>query len=40
MTEQPEFVTYTRDEFTEEFVHPDDRSAVEEARQRPAGSGS
>jgi hypothetical protein len=36
MSEQPEFFTYTRDEFTEEFVHPDDRSAVEEARQRRA----
>jgi DNA-binding XRE family transcriptional regulator len=36
MSEQPEFFTYTRDEFTEEFVHPADRSAVEEARQRRA----
>jgi DNA-binding XRE family transcriptional regulator len=36
MSEQPEFFTYTRDEFIEEFVHPDDRSAAEEARQRRA----
>lgn len=34
MSEQPEFFTYTRDEFMDEFVHPDDRAAVEEARQR------
>jgi DNA-binding XRE family transcriptional regulator len=34
MSEQGEFVTYTRDEFMEEFVHPDDRAAVEESRQR------
>ena len=34
MSGQPEFCTYTRDEFVEEFVHPDDRAAVEEARQR------
>ena len=33
MSEQPEFFTYTRDEFMDEFVHPDDRAAVEEARQ-------
>jgi DNA-binding XRE family transcriptional regulator len=36
MSEQPEFVTYTREEFLEEFVHPDDRAAVEDARQRRA----
>jgi DNA-binding XRE family transcriptional regulator len=36
MSEQGEFVTYTRDEFMEEFVHPDDRAAVEESRQRRA----
>jgi hypothetical protein len=36
MSEQPEFFTYTRDEFIDEFVHPDDRSAVEEARQKRA----
>jgi hypothetical protein len=29
-----EFHTYTRDEFVEEFVHPDDREAVKEARER------
>ncbi len=33
MSEQPEFFTYTRDEFFEEFVHPDDRAAIEEARR-------
>jgi hypothetical protein len=32
----PSFFTFTRDEFTEEFVHPDDRPAVAEARQRRA----
>ncbi|HUZ36396.1 MAG TPA: helix-turn-helix transcriptional regulator [Streptosporangiaceae bacterium] len=36
MSEQGEFVSYTRDEFVEEFVHPDDRAAIEEARQRRA----
>lgn len=36
MSEQPEFFTYTRDEFVDEFVHPDDRAAVEEARQERA----
>ena len=36
VSEQPEFFTYTRDEFIDEFVHPDDRSAVEEARQKRA----
>ena len=34
MSEDPEFFTYTREEFLDEFVHPDDRPAVEEARQR------
>lgn len=34
MSEQPEFFNYTRDEFIDEFVHPDDRMAVEEARQK------
>jgi len=33
MSEQPEFFTYSRDEFIDEFVHPDDRAAVGEARQ-------
>jgi DNA-binding XRE family transcriptional regulator len=33
MSGEPKFYTYTRDEFMEEFVHPDDRAAVEEARQ-------
>jgi DNA-binding XRE family transcriptional regulator len=36
MTEEPEFFTYTRDEFVDEFVHPDDRAAVEDARQKRA----
>lgn len=36
MSEQGEFFTYTRDEFVGEFVHPDDRVAVEDARQRRA----
>jgi DNA-binding XRE family transcriptional regulator len=34
MSQQPEFFTYTRDEFVQEFVHPDDRAAVQDARQR------
>jgi len=34
VTEQPEFFTYTREQFLDEFVHPDDRAAVEDARQR------
>lgn len=36
MSEEPEFFTYTREEFLDEFVHPDDRPPVEEARQRRA----
>ncbi|MGO8884867.1 MAG: helix-turn-helix domain-containing protein [Streptosporangiaceae bacterium] len=36
MSEDGEFFTYTRDEFLEEFVHPGDRAAVEEARDRRA----
>jgi DNA-binding XRE family transcriptional regulator len=36
MTEEPEFFTYTRDEFVDEFVHPDDRAAVEDTRQKRA----
>jgi hypothetical protein len=36
MSEQPEFYTYTRDEFMEEFVHPDDRAAIPDARQKRA----
>jgi DNA-binding XRE family transcriptional regulator len=36
MSEEPEFFTYTRDEFVDEFVHPDDRAAVEDARQKRA----
>ena len=34
MSEQPEFFSYTRAEFLDEFVYPDDRQATEEARQR------
>lgn len=34
MSEQPEFFSYTRAEFLDEFVYPDDRRAAEEARQR------
>ena len=34
MSEPEEFRSYTRDEFLDEFVHPDDREAVEEAHQR------
>src|ERR1700691_770356 len=34
MSEEPEFFTYTRDEFLDEFVHPDDRPALEEAHQK------
>jgi len=36
MNEEPEFFTCTREEFLDEFVHPDDRPAVEEARRRRA----
>lgn len=36
MSEEPEFFTYSREEFLDEFVHPDDRPAVEDARQRRA----
>jgi DNA-binding XRE family transcriptional regulator len=34
--EQPEFFTYNREEFLQEFVHPDDRAVVEEAREQRA----
>jgi DNA-binding XRE family transcriptional regulator len=36
MTESGEFFTYTRDQFLEEFVHPDDRAAVQDAREKRA----
>jgi DNA-binding XRE family transcriptional regulator len=36
MSEEGEFVTYTREEFVDEFVHPDDRAAVQEARDKRA----
>jgi membrane-bound ClpP family serine protease len=34
MSDQNEFFPYTREEFLEEFVHPDDRRSVEEAHQQ------
>ncbi len=36
MSEQGEFFTYTREELVDEFVHPDDRVAVQEARDKRA----
>jgi DNA-binding XRE family transcriptional regulator len=36
MSEGPEFFSCTRDEFLDEFVHPDDRPALEEAHQKRA----
>ena len=36
MSDQGEFFTYTRDEFLEEFVHPDDRAAVLDERDKRA----
>jgi len=36
MTESGESFTYTRDQFLEEFVHPDDRAAVQDAREKRA----
>src|SRR5258706_3234154 len=36
MSEPGGFFTYTRDEFVDEFVHPDDRVAVQEARDKRA----
>jgi len=36
MSEEPEFFTYRREEFLDEFVHPDNRPAVEEVRHRRA----
>lgn len=36
MSDSGEFFTYTRDQFLEEFVHPDDRTAVEDAREKRA----
>ena len=36
MSEEPEFITYTRDEFLDEFVDPDDRGYLEEVRERRA----
>jgi DNA-binding XRE family transcriptional regulator len=36
MTESGEFFTYTRDQFLEEFVHPEDRAAVQDAREKRA----
>jgi hypothetical protein len=34
MSEKARFFSYTREEFLDEFAHPDDRPAVEEAHQR------
>jgi hypothetical protein len=34
MSEEPDFFSYSRDEFLGEFVHPDDRPALEEAHQK------
>ncbi|HEX3955977.1 MAG TPA: hypothetical protein VHZ03_05015 [Trebonia sp.] len=34
MSERTRFFSYTREEFLDEFAHPDDRPAVEEAHQR------
>ena len=34
MSEEPEFFSYTRDEFLDEFVRPEDRPALEEAHQK------
>ncbi len=36
MSEQGEFFTYTREEFVDEFVHPDDLPAVQETRDMRA----
>jgi DNA-binding XRE family transcriptional regulator len=36
MSEEPQFFTYTREEFLDEFVHPDDRAYIEEVRERRA----
>ena len=36
MSESREFFTYTRDQFLEQFVHPDDRAAVEDTREKRA----
>src|SRR5258708_34705889 len=36
MSEQGEFFTYTREEFADELVHPDDLPAVREARDTRA----
>jgi DNA-binding XRE family transcriptional regulator len=36
MNEQGEFFTYSRKELVDEFVHPDDRVAVQEARDKRA----
>ena len=34
MSEQPQFFSYTREEFLDEFVHPDDRPARRHLRSR------
>jgi hypothetical protein len=39
MSEEPQFFAYTREEFLDELVHPDDWPALEEARQRRRAEG-
>ena len=34
MSGEPEFFFYMRDEFLDEFVHPDDRPVLAEAHQK------
>ena len=34
MSEEPEFFSYTREKFLDEFVHPDDRPALDQAHHR------
>jgi hypothetical protein len=36
MSGSGEFCTYARDQFLAEFVHPEDRTAVEDAREKRA----
>lgn len=31
MSQEPDFFSYTREEFRDEFVHPDDRPVLDEA---------
>ena len=34
MSVEPEFFSYNREEFLDEFVHPDERPALDEAHQQ------